>query len=99
MFISGRIEHEGIASSRFKKKFKAAADRNLQGQVRSEGLIRGIEKIKAGFDAERATWEYEKTALVKRDEEAEAHLKTVTDELAGLKQHITHMTAAIFGKF
>lgn len=35
---------------------------------------------------------------MKRAEEAEAQLKPVADELAGLKQHITHMTAAIFGK-
>ena len=58
-----------------------------------------IEKLKAGFDAERATWESDKAALVKRAEEAEAQLKPVTDELAGLKQHITLMTSAIFGKF
>ena len=54
--------------------------------------------MKVGFDAERATWESDKATLVKRAEEAEAQLKQVIDELAGLKHHIIHMTTTIFGK-
>ena len=57
-----------------------------------------MEKMKAGFDAERASWETEKAALAKRAEGAEAALKPVTEELFGLKRHINHMTASIFGK-
>ena len=47
---------------------------------------------------QRAGWETEKTALLKRAEDAEATLKPVTEELSGLKQHVNQMTAAIFGK-
>ena len=57
-----------------------------------------IEKLKGNFDAEINTWETDKAALLKRVEEAEKQLKPVTYELAGLKQHIYRMTAAIFGK-
>ena len=57
-----------------------------------------FEKTKEGFGAERTAWEADKTALLKKAEEAENKLKPVRDELAGLKQHIIHMTTAIFGK-
>ena len=57
-----------------------------------------VEKIKAGFDAERTAWETDKAALLKRAEDAEAQLKPASDDLCGLKQHISQMSAAIFGK-
>jgi hypothetical protein len=57
-----------------------------------------VEKIKANFDAERIAWETDKAALQKRAEDAEAELMPVTEELAGLKEHICQMLAAIFGK-
>src|SRR3989337_2182861 len=34
----------------------------------------------------------------RRAEDADAQLKPVTEELSGLKQHISQMSAAIFGK-
>ena len=58
-----------------------------------------IEKIKAKFDEERAILEIEKANILKRVEDVEAQLKPVTGELSGLKQHISQMPAAIFGKF
>ena len=50
------------------------------------------------FNTERAGWDTEKATLMKRAEDAEAALKPMTEELSGLKRHINHMTAAIFGK-
>ena len=40
----------------------------------------------------------EKSALLKRVEDAEAALKPVAEELAGLRHQVNAMTAAIFGK-
>ena len=57
-----------------------------------------MEKLKVGFNKERADWETEKSALIKRAEKAEAALKLVVDELAGVKRQIHAMTAAVFGK-
>ena len=57
-----------------------------------------IENIKAKFDEERDAFETEKDNLLKRDKDVEAQLKPVTEELSSLKQHISHMIAAIFGK-
>ena len=51
-----------------------------------------------GFDVERAAWETDKAALTKKAEDAEVALKLVTEELSGLKQHISQMTDAIFAK-
>ena len=42
-----------------------------------------MEKLKEGFNKERADWETEKSALIKRAENAEAALKPVVDELTG----------------
>ena len=45
-----------------------------------------MEKLKEGFHKERADWETEKSALIKRAEKAEAALKPVVDELTGVKR-------------
>ena len=42
--------------------------------------------------------ETKKTAVLKQAEDAKNQLKLMTKELDGLKQHISQMTAAIFGK-
>ena len=60
--------------------------------------LEDIEKLKKDFSAERTGQDTEKTALLKRAEDAKAALKLVTDELSGLKHQINSMTAAIFGK-
>ena len=57
-----------------------------------------MEKLKESFTKERADWETEKSALIKRAENAEAALKPVVDELIGVKRQIHAMTAAVFGK-
>ena len=54
--------------------------------------------MKSAGDAEKAAWETERAALVKRAEAAENQLKPVAEELSGLKHHISQMSAAIFGK-
>ena len=57
-----------------------------------------MEKLKEGFNKERADWETEKAAFIKRAENAEAALKPVVDELTGVKRQVHAMTAAVFGK-
>ena len=57
-----------------------------------------MEKLKEGFKAKQAGWDSERSALLKRVEDAEAALKPVAAELDGLKQQINAMAAAIFGK-
>ena len=57
-----------------------------------------MEKLKETFDKERADWETERVILTKRVVDAEAALKPVVEELAGLKHQINAMTSAIFGK-
>ena len=57
-----------------------------------------MEKLKESFNKDRADWETEKSGLTKRAVDAEAALKPVVEELAGLKRQINAMTSAIFGK-
>ena len=58
-----------------------------------------MEQLKEGFKNERASWETEKTSLLKRAEDAESALKPVAEELIGLKRQVNAMTSAIFGKY
>ena len=60
--------------------------------------LAAMEKLKEGFNKERADWATEKSALQKRAEDAEAALKPVVNELTGVKRQIHAMTAAVFGK-
>ena len=57
-----------------------------------------MEKLKENFKKERADWDTEKAALVKKAKDAEAALKPVVEELTGLKWQINAMTSAVFGK-
>ena len=57
-----------------------------------------MEKLKEGYNKERADWATEKSALIKQVEDAEAALKPVADELTSIKRHVHAMTTAIFGK-
>nr|XP_020193772.1 WASH complex subunit 2-like [Aegilops tauschii subsp. strangulata] len=59
--------------------------------------LENIENLKKDFSAERTGWETEKAALLKRAEDAEVALTSVTDECSGLKYQINSMTTAIFG--
>ena len=61
--------------------------------------LTAMEQLKEGFKNERASWETEKAALLKRAEDAESALKPVAEELTGLKRQVNAMTSAIFGKY
>ena len=64
-----------------------------------KGALTAMEQLKDSFKSERAEWETERAALVKRAKDAEAALKPVTEELTGLKHQVNDMTSAIFGKY
>ena len=88
---------------------KDARNSDLQENVKSQQAeaakakeeltqaLAGMEKLKETFNQERAEWETEKSGLTKRAIDAEAALKPVVEELAGLKRQINAMTSAIFG--
>ena len=61
--------------------------------------LAATEQIKEGFKNDRASWETEKTTLLKRPEDAESALKPVAEELTGLKCQVNGMISAIFGKY
>jgi chromosome segregation ATPase len=82
--LSKRLKHQEAETVKAESKFQFALKEN--------------EQLKAKFATERSAFDTEKASLVKRAEEVESQLKQVAEELAGLKRHITQMTAAIFGK-
>ena len=57
-----------------------------------------MEQLKEGFQTERANRETEKNALLKSATDVESALKSVAEELTGLKCQVNAMTSAVFGK-
>nr|XP_040249574.1 translation initiation factor IF-2-like [Aegilops tauschii subsp. strangulata] len=105
--LEGLEETLSEAKAELSKKESQIAD--LQENVKSQqtetskakeeltGSLAAIEKLKENFKNERAGWDTEKAALLKRAEGAEAALNPVTEELTGLKRQIDAMTSAVFG--
>ena len=56
------------------------------------------KKLKTSLIAKNKSWAEEKTLLIQRAEKAEAALEEVTTELTGLKNRVSQMVSAIFGK-
>ena len=54
--------------------------------------------MKTSLTAKKKAWAEEKTLLTQRAEKAEAALEEVTMELIGLKNWVSQMVSAIFGK-
>ena len=56
------------------------------------------ETLRTSLTAKKKIWAEEKTLLTQRAEKAEADLEEVTTELTGLKDRVSQMVSAIFGK-
>ena len=56
------------------------------------------EKWKTSLTAKKKSWAEEKTRLIQHAETAEASLEEVSTELTGLKNRVSQMVSAIFGK-
>ena len=54
--------------------------------------------MKTSLSAKKKSWAEEKTPLTQHAEKAEAALEEVTMELTGLKNLVSQMVSAIFGK-
>ena len=57
-----------------------------------------MEKLKTSLTAKKKSWAEEKTLLTQRAEKAESALEEVTTEFTGLKNRLSQMVSAIFGK-
>ena len=56
------------------------------------------EKLKNSLTVRKKTWVEEKTLLTQRAEKEEATLEEVTTKLTGLKNWVSQMVSAFFGK-
>ena len=93
------INHQGYQISDLQENIKSQQAETSKAKDELKGALTAIEQLKDGFKTERANWEIEKAALLRRAEDAEAALKPVAEELTGLKHQINAMTSAIFGKY
>ena len=60
--------------------------------------LREMEKLKTSLTAKKKSWAEEKTLPTQRAEKAEAALEEVTTKLTRLKNRVSQMVSAIFGK-
>ena len=81
-------------------KTQLAAQEKETQKVESklQASVSEIEKLKTNLSVEKDAWANEKTALIHRAEKTEAALETVTAELIGLRNCVSHMVSTIFGK-
>ena len=56
------------------------------------------EKLKTSLTEKKKSWANDKTLLIQHAEIAEAALEEVTTKLTGLKNRVSQMVSAIFGK-
>ena len=56
------------------------------------------ENLKTSLTVKKKPWAEEKMLLTQRTEKSEAALEEVTTELTGLKDRVSQMVSAIFGK-
>ena len=77
-----------------KKNLADRQDAREKSEEKHQIIFSELEKLKAALKKAQAYQD----AVVKRAEKAEAKLEAVQQELAGLKQHISNMAHAIFGK-
>ena len=84
--------------SELKNRLKTQETETRKANAKFEFSVAAQEKLKKKFETERKTWAEEKTALLRRAEQAEAALTERTAELSGLKRHVSQMVSAIFGK-
>ena len=84
--------------SDLKTRLRTQETETQKANAKFVSSIAAQEKLKKDFEAERKAWAEEKSALVRRAEQAEKALTERTAELSGLKRHVSQMVAAIFGK-
>jgi hypothetical protein len=80
------------------EQLKAEKKLCIDAESSVAALQESVSTAAENLKSVKTSHEEEKTALLKRAEEAENRLKPITDELSGLKRYITDMTQAIFGK-
>ena len=93
------INHQGLQIADLHENIKSKKAETSKAKEELKGALTAMEQLKANFKTERANWETEKTALLKRVEDAKSALKPVAEELTGLKRQVNAMTSVIFSKY
>ena len=81
-----------------KNRLQAQESETQRANSKFEFSVSEQEKLKADFEVERKAWADEKNALTQRADKAEAALEKATNELSGLKHHVSQMVTPSFGK-
>ena len=97
-FIQAAFKQFESEISDLKNRLKTQENETQKANSKFEFSVSEQEKLKADFEAERKTWADEKNALTQRADNSEAALEKATNELSGLKCHVTQMVTKIFGK-
>ena len=81
-----------------KKSLAVQQEGRAEASAKWQIALTELEKIRTELESYKKSAETSQAALTKHAEDAKGHLKMVTEELTGLKRHISRMTEAVFGK-
>ena len=96
--VQADINLQGSQIADLQENIKSQQAETSKAKDELKTALTAMEQLKENFKKKRADWATEKSALIKRAEDAETALKPVTDELTSIKRHIHDMTTVIFGK-
>src|SRR4051812_17553684 len=97
--MQGELSKRESQTDDLQENLKSQQAETSKAKEELTSTLSAMEKLKEGFNKERADWATEKAALTQRAEKAEAALKPVVDELTSVKRQVHAMTTTVFGKF
>ena len=98
-FLQADLKKKESEITYLQENIKSQQAETSKAKEELAGALTAMEQLKGGFKSVRAAWETERATLLKREEDAEAALNPVKEELTGLKRQINAMTSAVFGKY
>ena len=97
--LQAELRNRDARNSDLQENVKSQQEEAAKTKEEMTQALAAMEKLKESFNKDHADWETEKSSLTKRAEDAEAALKPIVDELAGLKRQIDALTSAIFDNY
>ena len=90
--LQANINNKDSKIADLQENIKSQQAETSKAKDELKGALTAMEQLKDGFKTERANWEIEKAAFLKRAEDAEAALKPVAEELTRLIHQLNAMT-------
>ena len=98
VLLQSEIYQQDVQINDLQENLKTQQAETSKAKDELKTALTTMEQLKEWFKSEQANWDTEKARLLKRAEDTESALKSMTEELTGLKGQVNAMISAIFGK-